>query len=55
MAHVNAAMLEIKNLNEFITKFALKQGLRNGHLNYSLDKNFIKSYTKLLEYARKYA
>lgn len=34
------AMLEVRDLNESVAMLALKQGLRNGWLTFSLDKNF---------------
>ena len=54
MVHFNAATLKVRDLNEFVTMSALKQGLQNGHLNFLSDKNFSRSYAKFLERARKY-
>lgn len=49
VAYFNIATLEVKNLNEFITMSTLKRGLQNDCLAFSLDKNFSRSYTELLE------
>lgn len=49
VARFNATMLEVKNLIEFVAMSALKWGLHNNHLSYSLYKNFSRSYSKLLE------
>lgn len=51
MACFNAAMLEVKDINESIAMLALKW---NGHLNFFLDKNFSKKYSDLLVYVGKY-
>lgn len=52
--YFNAAMIEVRNLNEIVAILALKWGLWNAHLIFFLDKNFSSNYTDLAR-ARKYA
>ena len=49
------ATLEVCNFNESVAMSALKQGLRNERLIYSLNKMFSRDYADLLVWAWKYA
>lgn len=55
MAHFNAATLEVKDFNEYITILTLKWELWNGQLSFFLNKNFLRNYANLLVHAEKYA
>lgn len=48
------AILEIYNLDESVAMLAMKRGLRSSRFIYSLDKTYLKSYSKLLIHAQKY-
>ena len=55
MAHFNTAILEVKNFNESVAMSALKRRLQSNHLIFSLNKNFLDTYDKMLDRMRKYA
>lgn len=55
VAHFNATILEVRDLNESIVMSTSKRGLWNSHLSFSLDKKFLRNYAKLFEHAKKYA
>ena len=54
VARFNAAMLEVKDLNENMAISAMKKGSRRSQFTYSLNKTLPRTYAKLLEHAYKY-
>ena len=48
VAYFNAVMFEIRDINKSVTMWAMKQGLKDEQLIFSLNKNFSKDYTDLL-------
>ena len=50
----NAAMLEVRDLNEDMAISAMKRGLRGSRFIYFLDKTLPRMYAKLLERTYKY-
>ena len=50
----NAAMLEVRDLNEDMAISTIKRDLRMSRFTYSLDKTLLQIYAKLLECAYKY-
>ena len=54
MPRFNAATLEGRSLNEEVAVSTMRQGLRGSRFTYSLDKNLLQTYAKLLELIDKY-
>ena len=54
VARFNAAILEVRDLNEDMTMSAIKRGLRGFRFTYSLDKTLLLIYAELLKRAYKY-
>lgn len=55
MAHFNATMLKIPDLNESMAMFAMNKGFQSSKLTFFLDKKLSRSYSELLAHAQKYA
>lgn len=54
VARFKATILRVYNLDKSVNKLPLKHRLHATHLTYSLDKNPIKSYSKMLARMQKY-
>lgn len=54
VAHSNAPILEVKDINESVAVSALKRELQSDGLSFFLDKFFLRNYANFLMHAGKY-